>query len=145
MDAAAGPYNVSVWTQAAVPTVGAVHFTVAVTDPETQRPLLYHEVAVRMTSPADAELVLAGYATHDFAVNKLYYEVDLDVPAPGMWDVTVSVAGPAGEGAARFTLPVEGARPLDFTAWGAAALGVLLVGALIATTLRRAVRNRGVR
>jgi hypothetical protein len=49
---------------------------------------------------------LVAFATRENAVNKLFYEVDFNLPAEGRWQVTIEVQGPDGGGSAAFEIEV---------------------------------------
>lgn len=119
-----GPYGVSVWTQPEPLRVGVVHFTVTVAEPltpaagqsvEAGPPVLNAAVQLELTSLDRPDQILAVSATHQAAVNKFFYEADLDLPVAGQWEVRVLVNGPAGAGDARFE--VEVLPPATFTGW----------------------------
>ncbi len=114
VNAQAGPYRVSVWTQPDPLRVDEAHFTVAVTeapalDAATEAggaPVLdaMVELQIKPISGSGKQLVLL--ATHEAAVNKLFYEADVELPAEGQWQVVISVEGPAGSGQADFVAEV---------------------------------------
>ncbi|MBE7470874.1 MAG: hypothetical protein DPW09_29745 [Anaerolineae bacterium] len=119
-----GPYGVFVWTQPEPLRVGVVHLTVAVAEPltpsagqsvEAGPPVLNAAVQLELKPLDQPDQILIVPATHQAAVNKFFYEVDLDLPAAGQWEVKVLVNGPAGAGDARFE--VEVLPPATFTGW----------------------------
>ncbi len=119
-----GPYWVSVWTQPEPLRVGVVHFTVAVAEPltttagrsvEAGPPVLNAAVQLELKPLDQSNQILVVPATHQAAVNKFFYEADLDLPAAGQWEVGVSVDGLAGADSARFG--VEVLPPSTFTGW----------------------------
>jgi hypothetical protein len=139
INAEAGPYWVSVWTDPDPIRVGEFHVTVAVS--EAPKPgsssreagdLALDATVLVRAEPAgqDGETLVAA-ATRDNAVNKLFYEADLTLPAEGQWRVDVQVNGTAGAGNAGFD--IEASSPSTFNTllglgwplW--AGLGVVLV------------------
>ena len=113
-NAQAGPYWVSVWTQPTPLRMGAGHFTISVSEPppsktsaqEAGPPILDATVNLQVTLVDSKEEMFVIPATHETAVNKIFYEADIDLPAPGQWQVTVMVSGPAGSGNTRFEIEV---------------------------------------
>lgn len=132
-NAEAGPYRVSVWTQPDPLRVGEAHFTVAVLEapaPGVSQnlggpPVLGAIVELRFEPENSVDSPLVVLATHEAAVNKLFYEADLELPAEGRWPVTVVVEGPAGSGSANFDIEVvsvDSNRP-----WLLGGFGVILL------------------
>jgi hypothetical protein len=77
-------------------------------------------------TPLDHEgETLATAATHEGAVNKIFYEADLDLPATGRWQAEIAVEGPAGAGSASFDTEVSPASKLNWTWIGGLGLVVL--------------------
>jgi hypothetical protein len=138
----AGPYRVSAWTQPDPIRMGEVHVSVAVseslgsgaTEREAGDLVLDATVRVQMQPMDQAGETLVAYATRENAVNKLFYEADLDLPAEGRWQVVIWVEGPTGAGSASFD--VEALPPSAFSAigalpwpvWGGLGLVLLAVG-----------------
>jgi len=131
-NAKAGPYQVSVWTQPDPLRVGEVHFTVAVSEPgptgrEAGSPVLDAVVELQLVPPGEKNKPpLRVSATHNEAVNKLFYEADINLPAEGPWQVSTSVKGPSGSGQTNFT--VEVLPPSAFNWW------IVLGGAAVVIT-----------
>ncbi len=107
----AGNYLVSVWTAPNPLRVGQVHLTIALSELTTEglpgEPLLGAAVRVMM-EPQDipGAQPIGGLATHEQSVNRLFYEIDLEVPAEGLWQVTLLLDGPAGRGQVSFDVQV---------------------------------------
>ncbi len=120
INAEAGPYWVSVWTDPDPIRVGEFHVTVAVS--EAPKPgsstreagdlVLDAAVLVRAEPVSQNGETLVAAATRDNAVNKLFYESDLTLPAEGQWRVDVQVNGTAGAGNAGFD--IEASSPSTF-------------------------------
>ncbi len=138
VNAPAGPYQVSVWTQPDSIRAGQkLHISVAVSESsnqaETSNLVLDATVHVQLVHLTPTSETLAAFATHENAVNKLFYETDLDVPTEGEWQVLVEVEGPAGAGSADFhmeALPSSASNTLvrRWPLWGGAGLALLAVG-----------------
>lgn len=113
-NAETGPYRASVWTQPDPIRVGVVHLTIAVSespppgvrDGETGEPVLDARVGVQLEAAEPRGEKLVAFATRENAVNKLFYEVDFNLPAEGRWQVTIEVQGPDGGGSAAFEIEV---------------------------------------
>lgn len=107
-----GPYRASVWTQPDPIRVGQVHFTIAVSEAsqpgaregEAGEPVLDARVKVQLEAAEPGGEKLIAFATRENAVNKLFYEVDFNLPADGRWQVTIEVQGPDGGGSAAFEI-----------------------------------------
>lgn len=129
----AGPYALYAWTSPDPTRVGTLHVTVALADPDTERPVLDAYVEVGMT-PVDASNnadSLVARATRADATNKVTYETDLEVPTAGPWQVTVAYESDEGMGNASFDLEV---KPRSLTNWlliGAGILVAMVVGWMV--------------
>jgi hypothetical protein len=134
----AGPYRVSAWTEPDPIRVGQLHVTVAVFEApapgaqegETGPLVLDAQVQVKLEPLDHAAETLTAQATRQNALNKLFYETDLELPSQGQWHAIINVQGPAGAGSADFqiqALPpskLGSLGPFIWTALGA--LGLLL-------------------
>ncbi len=125
MQAPSGPYEIYTWTNPNPARAGLVHVTVALVEPASQQPVLNADVRI-VAAPSDGSQPVSVPATHENAVIKTYYEADLDLPAAGTWQFTVSHSNAAGSGSASFDLDVQ---PAAFN-WRPIAIGAVL--ALIA-------------
>jgi hypothetical protein len=125
---ASGPYHLYAWTNPNPARAGVVHVTVALTQPATQQPVLDANVQI-VATPSEGSQPVLVQATHENAVIKTYYEADLDLPAAGTWQFTVSHSDAAGSGSASFDLDVLPAtrnwRPIAI----GAVLAVIALGA----------------
>jgi hypothetical protein len=138
VNAPAGPYQVSVWTQPDSIRAGQkLHISIAVSESSNQAEasnlVLGATVHVQLVNLTPTGETLAAFATHENAVNKLFYETDLDVPTEGEWQVLVEVEGPAGAGSAAFhieALPSSASNTLvrRWPLWGGAGLALLATG-----------------
>lgn len=138
-NAPAGPYVVSVWASPHPPQVGAYHVTVSVARPGdgggAGEPVLGADVAVRLT-PQGAGEALTARASNEAADNKLFYEADVELPAPGVYDVAVAVAGPDGRGETAFAIAVEEGGGVNWGLIGTAALVVLAAAFVVSAAVR---------
>jgi hypothetical protein len=161
VNAQAGPYRVSAWTQPEPIRVGTLHLSVAVSESpgpgssgeETGDLVLDAAVRVRMNPMSQPGPGLVTSATREDAVNKLLYEADVELPAEGQWQVVISVEGAAGTGSASFnievlpslasnTLPALGTfRTLRWPVWAGLALVLLTVGWSIQTFRGQALKG----
>lgn len=124
-NAVAGPYWVTVWTQPKPLRAGEAHFTIAVSEPSTSgeaetdsvmaTPILDAAVRLRLESTDAKRQTMVAMASRDSAVNKLFYEVDIELPAEGQWQATISIEGPAGVGRTAFEF--EALPPSAFNWW----------------------------
>jgi hypothetical protein len=141
VNAEAGPYWVSVWTQPDPIRVGEFHVTVAVSEApqpgagtrEAGELVLDATVLVQAAPVSQGGETLIAPATRDNAVNKLFYEADLPLPAEGPWQVDIQVSGRAGAGDVGFgieALPPSAVSTLLGLGWPLwAGLGLVLVAA----------------
>lgn len=138
VNAQAGPYRVSAWTQPDPIRVGRVHITVAVAEPATEQSeadnlILDATVRVHLDHLSRDGESLVVLATRENAVNKLFYEADLDLTSEGEWRMTIQVEGPAGAGSANFEVAVLSPSAFNsltrrWPMWGGAGL-ILLAAA----------------
>ena len=135
-----GLYRIWVWSDPEPPVVGSYHVAVALTesldnDPNgfAGEPVLDADVVVEMEHAASG-LLLVAQATHEDAVNKLFYEAIFAPEQTGMWTVRVIVQGPDGAMETSYTDEIF---PPTFP-WmtvGAALLALILAGAGVALYL----------
>lgn len=135
-----GDYRIWVWSDPEPPVVGNYHVAVALTesledDPNgfAGEPVLDADVLVEMEHAASG-LLLIAQATHEDAVNKLFYEAIFAPEQTGMWTVRVIVQGPDGAMETSYTDEIF---PPTFP-WmtvGAALLALILAGAGVALYL----------
>jgi hypothetical protein len=125
--APAGPYVVTVWTQPTPPTMGPIDVSVAVMQPGSL--VAVPDADATLTAErADRSLVSSARAVRGAGFLPTIYHADLELPADGLWHVTVKVSGPAGAGTAAFDLHVV--KPARIPWLTIAGAGVLLVAAL---------------
>ena len=101
----AGPYRVYVWSDPEPPEVGEYHVTIALTeDIEGDStglaggPVLDASVIVELMHTESGE-TLSVQATHDDALNKLFYVASFEPARQGNWSVKVHIASPGCESA----------------------------------------------
>lgn len=138
--APAGDYALYVWTNPNPAGVGALHVTVALVQPESDAPVL--NAAVQVTATPENGDPIAAAATHEEATIKSYYEVDLELPRAGLWQIDVSWQDGGASGQAGFPLQVEPA-PVNtqLAGLGVALLAVVGVVAWLALRRRRAAAS----
>lgn len=119
----AGPYLVSAWTQPDPPRVGRVDVSVAVMHPLTGEPALDVEGHLSAKSIPVRETTTSATLERGGGGNLFLYHANLELPAAGRWEVTVSLEGPEGAGQVAFELDV---RPPTPAAWW------LIIGAVVA-------------
>jgi hypothetical protein len=144
VNADAGPYWMSVWTQPDPLRVGQAHVTVAVSEPtetanglrEAGNPILNADVRVRFVPLDGAGALLEATATHEGASNKLFYEADVALTDPGRWEVQVAVDGPNGSGNAAFEAQVAPPQA-PIWPWVGGAGVLVLAGAWVVGRIRR--------
>jgi hypothetical protein len=128
LNAAAGPYLLSAWTDPDPLRANETHVVVAVSDPQTREPIVYDvEVTVTLTSLTDPTVSASAVAGVD-SVNQLLYAAEFnDQLTPGRWRATVNVAG--GRGASdpvSFELEIEPARRVNWLWIGAGGMAALV-------------------
>jgi hypothetical protein len=161
VNAQAGPYRVSAWTQPEPIRVGTMHFSVAVSESpgqgssgeETGDLVLDAAVRVQMNPLSRPGRALVTSATREDAVNKLFYEADMELPAEGQWQVVISVEGASGTGNASFNIEVLPSsasnalaalgtfRALRWPVWAGLALVLLTVGWSVQTFRGQALKG----
>ncbi len=109
-EAPAGPFVLYVWLDPVPAVVGEQHVTVSVNAPvpgqaDETVPVREAEVRVLATRAGDPDVTVSARATHAQAANKLFYEARLELPQPGAWQLSVTIA--AGTETAAIALPLE--------------------------------------
>lgn len=129
LNAAAGPYLLSAWTDPDPLRTDETHVVVAVTDPDTREPIITDvEVTVTMTSLDDPAVVLTEVAGTD-NVNRLLFAAEFnDRLAAGRWRVDLSATGARGSGeGVSFEVDVEQARGFNWLWLGIGGLAVVVL------------------
>lgn len=135
----AGPYLVSIWTDPDPLRVDEVHVTVAVTDRQTQAPILDSRVTVQLASLEEESVSLSAPATQENSPLKFLYVAVFEPPFAGPWRGTVIVDGPDGSGEpVSFDIDVLPPAPFNWLWVGTGGLGVLLAFWLARSWLRTA-------
>jgi hypothetical protein len=107
---AAGPYQVTVFTQPVPLRAGPADFSALVQDPRTGDAVLDGRVRIDLTRAAMGETISATLS-RAAATNKLLRAATVDLPAAGEYHATVTVASQRG-GAARAVFDVQAAPGL---------------------------------
>lgn len=127
-----GPYQITVWTNPEPPAAGVMHFTIALALAASGAAVTDAEIEV-LAAPADGAGEVRGRASTAAAATPYFYEADLRLPTPGLWQITVEVAG---AGPVSFPLEVQ-PRPPSLLLPLAATLLLLLLAGLGWLRLRR--------
>lgn len=129
LNAVAGPYLLSAWTDPDPLRADETHVVVAVTDPESREPIITDvAVTVTMTSLADPAQTVTAVAGPD-NVNRLLFAAEFnDRVSEGRWRVDLAATGArgAGEGVS-FEVNVEPARGFNWLWLGIAGLAAVVL------------------
>lgn len=142
LDKPVGQYLLSVWTSPVPAAAGVLHVTIALHGGPAGGVVVGAAIELSVRDKTGA--VLATALAREGDVNKFLYEADIDLPAPGEFDVEVLVKEPLGAGSANFLLLAEAgsAQPtLSGIGWmaGLAALAALVLAGAVAALRRKAV------
>ncbi len=118
-----GPYEIAVGTIPGTPVVGALHFTIKVTDVATGVSVLRPEIIVTGTGPVSDAVEIGPIAATSDPANPVFNDVVTHVDRVGAWVFSVSVNGDLGEGSAEFPIEVRNSNPL---------IGIVTLVALLA-------------
>lgn len=135
----AGPYTVSVWLD---PTETTIHETSHITVSVSYNAQILQGAEVIVgASQVDGSSTINTTATHEEAINKLFYESQLDFAETGEWLIEVDVTGKEGTGSVDFTVSVtdEKSLPIEWMVSGAVFVVIVIGGA--AYELRKRARN----
>ena len=108
-----GPYWFTVWTSPETIRVDELHVTIGVGSADGT-PVLDAYVEVEITGLGSNGTVLAGVATTERSANKFLYEIDFQLPEPGLYIVTLNVSGAEGHGSVDFELEVLSGESYDW-------------------------------
>ncbi len=96
----AGPYRVYAWSDPEPPQVGEYHVTIALTENIegdatglAGGPVLDAYIVVELVHQ-ESGATLSAQATHDDALNKLFYEASFEPEQKGSWAIQVRIASP---------------------------------------------------
>ena len=143
LNAPAGPYLLSVWTDPDPLRADEAHVVVAVVQPDTQEFIVSDvAVTVRLRSLADPTVELVAVAGSD-DTNRLLFAAEFnDQVTPGRWQVGVSAAGALGASdEVTFEIDVAAARGFNWLWLGVGGLGAAVLLWLLAS-MRGAARRR---
>ena len=135
----AGPYTVSVWIDPNEPTTHEpTHLTVSVS---YAAELVYDADITIHAEHEDKDITLNSTATHDQAVNKLFYEGELALKNTGNWLIEVNINGEHGQGQTTFDLTVtdENSLPIEWLV-GGGIFAIIVIGGVV-YELRKRARN----
>lgn len=142
LDQSVGQYFLSVWAAPVPAAVGVLHVTIALHGGPTSGVVVGAGIEVILRDKTGA--VLATALAREGDVNKFLYEVDIDLTAPGEFDVEVLVKEPLAAGSAHFALLAEAGSPqsaLSALGWlvGLAGLAALVLAGAVAALRRKPV------
>ncbi len=124
----AGPFRVYVWSDPEPPEVGEYHVTIALTENVegdstglAGGPVLDASVTVELAH-VDSGETLSALATHDDALNKLFYVASFEPARKGLWSVQVRILQPgcyesqngAGQQAGDSAMPCDTEQVVSF-------------------------------
>lgn len=140
-NAVAGPYLVSVWTEAS-PKPGPVDTSVAVMHPDSREAVLTARVTMVADLLGGSAPTITTTAVRGAGGNLLLYHAELHLPAAGRWRIQIISAGPNGTGTTQFDLVVATPR-VPALAFVGAAGAASVAGWLLwrAKTRRRLART----
>jgi hypothetical protein len=144
LNAPAGPYLLSVWTDPDPLRADEAHVVVAVVEPDTQEFIVSDvAVTVRLRSLADPTVELVAAAASD-DTNRLLFAAEFnDQVTPGRWHVGVSAAGARGASdEVTFEIDVAPARGFNWLWLGVGGLGAAVLLWLLASMRGGAARRR---
>lgn len=129
-----GPYRIWVWSDPEPPIVGSYHVAVALTESLANDPngfageaILNADVVVEMEHQASGVQLIAQ-ATHEDALNKLFYEAIFEPQQTGTWEIRVIVQGPDGPVQTSYSDEIE-SPAFPWMAVGGGLLALALAGA----------------
>ena len=144
LNAPAGPYLLSVWTDPDPLRADEAHVVVAVVEPTTQEFIVSDvTVTVRLRSLADPTVELVATAGSD-DTNRLLFAAEFnDRVTAGRWQVGVSAAGVRGESdEVTFEIDVAPARGFNWLWLGVGGLGAAVVLWVLASMRGGEARHR---
>jgi hypothetical protein len=129
LNAASGPYLISVWTDPDPLRADEAHVVVGVTEPETRQPIVTGvEVTVSMQSVDDPAILISQMADAD-ETNQLLFAAEFNEQVTaGRWRVGVSAVGERGAGEeVSFEVDVSPARGFNWLWIGIGALALVVI------------------
>jgi hypothetical protein len=114
-----GPYEVTVFTAPTPLRAGPIDISVFVQDAADGEPVPEATVSVKLSPRGRPGEMLFRTATTDAATNKLLRAALFELPAPGWWDVEVSIEERRGAARVQFALEAAagGPRWLTLAPW----------------------------
>ena len=112
---ASGPFLLSVWTNPPQAVAGRpLHITVGVSDYVTQGPVLDAQVEVHVVERETGTTIVTSFATTDQSTNKLFYETDIVVREPALYQIIVITTRETSVAGVSFELSVN---PASQNSW----------------------------
>lgn len=123
-----GAYAVYIWLNPPDPrATEAIHFTVGVAAPDDRQPILDAQIVVEMRAKNDGSLIVSAPVTTEQSVNKLFYETDIEVATPGLYEAVFFVSGTDGEGSITVDVEVGPPSKINWLMIGLSGLGVIVI------------------
>ncbi len=133
--APAGPYKLTVWTWPDPARRGEVHISIALILAEDASPVLDANVHVDMKS-SSGDVTLSAPATTENSENKFLYEVVMDVPKSGSYEITIAAVGSDNSGGeVTFQLDVVSEKTINW-------LLILPIATVVAGVIYWLIRKR---
>jgi hypothetical protein len=112
-----GNYRITVFTAPNPCRAGPVDVSVLVQDAVTGAVLPDATVVVTATDQVTPARPIEQPATGEAATNKLFHAAILDLPNPGLWEMTIRIDGPRGQAVSRFEVEVADPIPPWVSLW----------------------------
>ncbi len=108
-----GPYILYAWLEPWPAATGTMHVTVSVNEPLSDNPqqtypVLNADVILRAHPPDPEAVGVQTQATHENALNKLFYEGRLFLPTPGQWQLYLDIQADMGSATHTWMVDVGG-------------------------------------
>ena len=134
-----GPYQISLGTVPASPTLGNLHITIFVTEIASGALVLDADVTVVGIAPDASEFSIGRVALEELSDDPKFYDVTTSLDQEGVWKFEVEVSGPAGRGVVEYEIEVVRTNPI-----GAILALVFLISLVVIITLavRRHISKR---
>lgn len=118
-----GPYILYVWIEPWPGETGEMHVTVSVNEPVPGNPVQTYPVldahVTLNAQPLDHEAATVQVsATHENAINKLFYEGRPFLATPGQWELHLDIQAEAGSATHAWIVDVGGTPQQVRTGWG---------------------------
>ena len=112
-----GNYRVTVFTPPGPLRAGPLEVNILVQDAATGVVLSEARVVVSAADRAIPERRIERPATAEAATNKLFHAANVDLPNPGLWEITIMIDGSRGEAASQFEVEVAEPKSRGASLW----------------------------